>query len=39
VTADVSHAARLLETGLRSYAAPAPPIARATRQPDETSRR
>jgi hypothetical protein len=38
VTADVRHAARLLETGLRSYAAPAPPVARTTRQPDETRR-
>jgi AcrR family transcriptional regulator len=28
VTADVRHAARLLETGLRSYAAPAPPVSR-----------
>jgi hypothetical protein len=39
VTADVRHAAWLLETGLRSYAAPVPPVARTTRQPDETSRR
>jgi len=44
VTADVRHAARLLETGLRSYATPAPPspapsAARRRRQPDETSRR
>ena len=39
VTADVRHAARLLETGLRSYAAPAPPAARTTRKADETSRR
>jgi AcrR family transcriptional regulator len=38
VTADVRHAARLLETGLRSYAAPAPPVARTTHQPDETRR-
>ena len=43
VTADVRHAARLLETGLRSYAAPAPPVRRTrprtARQPDETRRR
>jgi AcrR family transcriptional regulator len=43
VTADVRHAARLLETGLRSYAAPAPPVSRTrprtARQPDETRRR
>jgi hypothetical protein len=39
VTADIRQAARLLELGLRSYAAPAPPAARRRRQPDDTSRR